>query len=288
MAKSINISEHLACDNYPCSGNSMIEVIQLSEGFESEFKTNINEVVYLVEGKLRYKFQDYPQYDVDEQQIFLLPTGGFFSYTALMDSVVLTMRLDMHIQLCENYQIEWLSRNSEKNRSLLGNEMRILDAKNGIRHFIHGLKDCIQEGIRCKYYFELKIREFFHLLLNNYTEDEIRIFLLPIISGDTVFSDYIRKNSHKYRTVEDLAESMCMSPKQFSKKFKTVFGNTAYDWMKKSKAQSIRREITMSQKPFKQIAVEYEFSSISTFAKFCKKELGNTPLRIRNGEIELS
>lgn len=51
--------------------------------------------------------------------------------------------------------------------------------------------------------------------------------------------------------------------------------------MKANKAKVIQDEITSTNKPFKQIAYENEFSTIAQFTKFCKKEIGKTPSSIR-------
>lgn len=62
-----------------------------------------------------------------------------------------------------------------------------------------------------------------------------------------------------------------------------ILEQTAYQWIKRAKAQHIHQEITQGLKPLKKIAEENGFSSMAQFPKFCKKELGETASRIRKG-----
>ena len=67
----------------------------------------------------------------------------------------------------------------------------------------------------------------------------------------------------------------------FQKRFKKVFGVSAYHWMKDVRSKSIYHQINSTEKSFKEISDEYGFSSPSHFNDFCKVHFGTTPGRIR-------
>lgn len=132
----------------------------------------------------------------------------------------------------------------------------------------------------------MKIKEFFLLLRAYYPKEQIYDFLYPILSRDTAFSEYVRKNWSKYKTVKEIADTLHQTPKQFSKKFKEVFDKPPYKWIKERRATAIYHEICSDNIPLKQIAAKYGFSTIPQFTKFCKTELGRNPGELRRGELQ--
>lgn len=134
--------------------------------------------------------------------------------------------------------------------------------------FLRMLNTCITDQLKCIYYFEIKIKE----LLN---------FFYPLLTKDTHFSDIILRNYNKVKTVKDLADLTHYSISGFEKRFKRVFGISPYKWLKKQKAKNIYREINYSVKTFKEISLEYDFTSPSHLNNFCKTNFGDTPGNIR-------
>ncbi|MCD8167343.1 MAG: helix-turn-helix domain-containing protein [Bacteroides sp.] len=147
--------------------------------------------------------------------------------------------------------------------------------------FLDRLIDTLEHGIRCHNFFDMKIKEFFMMVRWYYSKEEIYDFLYFIISGDTAFSEYVRLRWIYYRNVLEFAESMHMTPKQFSKKFGEVFSTTPYKWMKEGKAKIVHKEITTTDESFKHIADKYGCHSVQQFNKFIKAAFGKTPGEIR-------
>ena len=214
--------------------------------------------------------------------MLFIPSGHRYSYSMMADAVIMVIRLYNSIKLCERYPIERLFEAESYSGDNFEKQLRVLKIDSHVWYLINGLAESITNGIKCKHYFDMKIKEFFLILRLYYSENEQREFFYPILSGDTVFSEYVRGSRNKYPTVMALAESMCMTQKQFSKKFREIFGRTAYGWMKEGRAETLRYEITSTKKPFKQIADENGFGTISQFTKFCKKELGKNPKDLRD------
>ena len=275
--------EHFNCLNYDHSDKPAIEVIHYEQGDEREFVAFTNGIVCFMDGQACYEFKNYPSYEMSKGDVIFIPVGTLISYRILERSTVVVFRLYNRIKLCECFLIErlfgtktvdFVERISEK-------KIYSLTANCRLQALLEGVVDCLNDGIRCKHYFELKIRELFLLIRTYYSKEQIHDFLLLILSIDTAFSEYVKQNWHKYNTVIELAESMNQTPKQFSKKFKEVFGKPAYKWMKENKALSIYNEIISCNKPLKQIAFDFGFYTMAQFTKFCKAELGRPPSIIR-------
>jgi len=288
------VQEHLNCFHYDHSVSPAIEVCRYNKQEGKEWEVNTNEIIFLMKGKGRFSFTGLPLYEAKEGEFVFLPSGGSCMFTAQESSQIAIFRVQEQIKLCENYLIEKLYGVSDPmnagNPSINGTKdvngmksLYVLKINELLQHFLDGLAVCVEGGIRCRHYFTMKIREFFLILRYYYPKEHLREFLCYILSSDTAFSEYVRKNWQKYRTVQEFSESLHMTPTQFSRKFQLVFRSHAYKWMKEKKATAIHVEISTGRKPFKMIAVENGFNTMSQFTKFCKTELGSTPSEIRRG-----
>ena len=274
------IDEHLKCFNYDHSKESQIEVVNYLKGEKIEFLINTSQVVFFLEGCIRYKFYDFPECTVNKGNFLFLPMGYECTYYAENNTKILIIRLYNPIKFCESYFVERLF-NPESD---IGNqqEIKVLEINTRVWQFISSLIDCINDGVKCKHYFDLKIKEFFLMLRVYYPKNELRGFLSIILSKDTAFSEYVRINRNKYSTVAALAKSMNLTLKQFNPRFKRLFGRTPYDWIKEGKTLAIHHEITATKKPIKQIAIEAGFVSMPQFTRYCKREFRKTPTDLRD------
>ena len=116
----------------------------------------------------------------------------------------------------------------------------------------------------------------------NYSKYDLYAFFYMAISMDSKLLDYVYKNWRNALTVSEMANKFNMSNKAFSSRFYKLFGKTPLRWIIDEKSRIIYNEIKNTEKLFKYIAIEFNFSSESHFTNFCKKEFGKTPTEIRN------
>ncbi len=279
------IIEHPSCHTINNSNSPQIEIVRVPKGTTGCLELHHNEVAFFMEGRLKFIFGDFHEHESKKGHILFLPVGGRYFYRAPANAIVMVFRLHGPLKLCENYPVEKLYGTKiiapGKNCKSRMKKLNMLQINSHLWHFLDGINNCLKDGIDGNYYFELKIKEFFLLLRTYYPKEEIHDFFQQILTKDTIFSEFVRLNSQRFRTVKEIADAMNLSTKQFAKKFVDVFGETPYQWMKAGRAKMIHAEITSTRKPFKQIAFENEFSTIAQFTKFCKKELGKTPSNIR-------
>ena len=279
----LNIEEHLNCFNYDISKTPKIEVKYVNTGEILDLPILTNQVMFLITGKIEYTFNGYPKTELSEGQFIFIPMNYKCDFSFMAPSLVVTFRLHNPVKLCERFFIENLFEpdNAQTEIYKHSGKLNALEMKEQISYFIKGVISNVNDGVRCGYYLEMKIQEFFTLLRYYYDKRVLRGFFSTILSRDISFSEYVKQNRNNFPTVIALAESMCLTEKQFSKRFREVFGGTPYAWMKEGRALRIRHEITTTNKPFKVIALENDFGTVVQFAKFCKKEFEKTPLQLR-------
>jgi AraC-like DNA-binding protein len=257
-------------------------VRHLARGVSDEMTFSRNEIVFEMEGKIRFRFRDHPEKLVGKGYFVFLPVGGLFRYKAVKDSVVMVIRLHRNVKLCEGFIVEQLLAKSRPQEEMEKPEsVTALEILPPIWHFLEGLNGCISDGLRCANYFNTKIEELFILLFVYYSKESLHDFFSLILSPDTLFSEQVRLNYHKYHTAQELAHSMHMTVSKFNKKFKSVFGMPPYQWMLEGKAKRIHSEVYSGNKPLKQIAEEYGFTAQSHLNRFCKEIFGINPGEIR-------
>ena len=278
-------SEHTNCLNYDHSEKPLIEVVKIVKGDCNKSSVANNEIVFIIEGRIRYCFHDFPTHEGVKGQIIFRPQGEHYSYEALADSTAVIFRLLDPVLLCRKFSIEKLYGTKaivprcfpEREKTRIGT----LEINSRMWYFLDGLLDCIADGLKCRCWFNLKISEFLTYLRVYYTKEEAHDFFLAILSGDTAFSEYIRLNWHRFPTVKEMADSLNMNSKQFTRQFAKAFNTSPYRWMSEGKAQKAYLEITTTKKPFKQIIGDIGFSSETQFTRFVKKEFGKTPSELR-------
>jgi AraC-like DNA-binding protein len=279
------INEHLNCFHYDKTENPQIELVTRPKGFEEVRKANNNEVVFFMNGKLKYRFRTFSDVILSKGQILFVPAGESFSYKVVSNVTLIVFRLYDHVQLCESFQLEKLygSRGTEpeSDHEPRTKNLNLLEIKPCVWHFLDSLYDYLNDGVKCRCFFEIKVKEFFTLLRLYYQKEEIHDFLYLILSGDTAFSEYVRQRWRRFRSVKEMADSVYMTQKHFSEKFKNIFGMTPHKWMEEGRANMMLNELTTTNKSFKQIASELGFSSEQQFSKFSRRVFGKTAKELR-------
>ena len=273
-----------SCGLLDKSDKPMIEVVRIAKENGMKLEGRTHEVVFIREGRIRLIPRDLPEFEGTKGQILFLPAAGHYSLYTPSGTTLVVFRIDETTGLCGSFSMEKLykTQTGATNSHIPKTPgFGVLEIHTRIWNFLDEITERLADGIKSDIYFDLKIREFFFLLKAYYTTGEIAGFLYLILSPDTAFSEYVRLYRHKFRNVEEMADSMHMTPRQFSAKFKKAFNGTPYKWMKQARAKLIRQQLINTDKPVKLVALENGFSDMAQFTKFCKKELGKTPTQLK-------
>lgn len=285
--------EHLACLHYDHQEKPGIVVRKGTKGRKRKVSIGMNKIAFIIKGRVRLNFKDQPAYEVVKGQIVFIPAGGDYSWELLANTMAVIFRLHQPVMLCSTFSIERLYEFDEppKIGTLVpagdsGKDRRIgiLEIKSRLWGLLDGVIDCIGDGLKCRYWYELKIKEILLMFRIYYTKEELCDFFYLILSGNTAFSEYVRLHWKTFSTIADLAASMSMTHKQFSKRFVAIFKQTPHRWISERKADMAFEDIIATRKSFKEIAYEHGFRTDTQFSRFCKKYFGKSPTELRQNK----
>lgn len=274
------INEHCSCFNYSKGEQSLIQTKLLKEKARWETTPLENTIIFVLEGELMFSFGKNIDKKIGKGQILLLPSGSQFQSVAKKDIKLFVIKVPPNIQLCDRYSLEQLLHESDQKEV----DLYYLEINKVMLDYLTMLDACIENGLKCVLFFDLKIKELFYIFRGFYTKEQLYAFFYPLLTNDLTFSDFVHKNYHKVKTVKELATLANYSLSGFVKRFKKVFGISAYQWMKEQKANLIYHEINNMTKALKEISFEYGFSSPAHFNDFCKAHFGDTPGKIRKSK----
>lgn len=283
--KKDNSQEHCTCIYYGHVKNPIVEVCNFERGTNERFSFNKNKIIFILEGRLRFRYNNFFEKEVTKGEFFFIPSSGEFNFTILSQSLVMFIRLRGDGVICEGCNVELLYKDKKENyrqEGVNGSDIKLLKINPLLWHFVSGLNEYITDGlINCCSYFDTKIKELLIILRTCYSINKLQDFFSLILSPDMEFLKYVKVNHYKYKTVAGLAGAMNMTPKYFSKKFVEVFGETPLRWMTKEKARRVYADLYAGNKTIMQIADEHGFSSQQHLNKFCNREFGKNPGKIK-------
>ncbi|MDL2257336.1 helix-turn-helix transcriptional regulator [Bacteroidales bacterium OttesenSCG-928-I14] len=279
------MNEHVNCFNYDKRSKPQVEVVKFAKWKKGNLLLGESEIVFFMEGRIKLVFNNSPEQEVTKGQFLFLPSGGKYSFQVMANTMIIVFRINKQIRLCDTFDIEqlyYLNEEEGVHKQQTNNKLNFLEINPRLWHYLDGINDYFNDGVRCRSLYNIKLQELFFILRLYYSKEELYYFFSLILSEDTAFSEYIRSHWHQFHTVQALAESLHMTHKQFCSKFVSVFGKRPLQWIAEEKAHNIHKEIISTKKQFKQIAAENGFSHETIFTRFCKRNLGATPSELRN------
>jgi AraC-like DNA-binding protein len=264
--------------NYDRGQNASLEIVKRKSGEVINHDLVTTELVFVIEGHFSLSYAKYNDLDITKGKIMFFPPGSRMKVRFLEDTHTIVCRVRGVVQLCECLPLEKLY-DEYKNR--IGDNFHMLEINERIYNYIAGLVDCVEDGLRCSYYFSTKMKELFFMLRAYYAQEQLAAFFSPLASKDARFMKLMYENYRNVRSVQDLADLSMYSPSGFKKQFNRVFGMSASEWLSNQKASSIFYDLHNSGMRIKELADKYDFSSVSSFSTFCVNKFGISPGRMR-------
>jgi AraC-like DNA-binding protein len=143
----------------------------------------------------------------------------------------------------------------------------------------------IDSGMDTIRFNTLKMDEFTMLVRHNYSPEEAAHIFLPLLGSDIKFRTDVL---HLYKIKPDkeyiMRESgMCRTI--FYRNFKEEFHTTINRWLLQKKSKVLLKYLTETEMSLQEIATKMEFSSVNELTRFCQRELGEGPLKVRNNYL---
>ena len=285
--KLCHVEEHTSCFQYSTQSPT-IEILELKAGENIQLDPDSNQIIFVIKGLFDIASKKIKNKRVKTEESILIPLHSPCVITAIEDVKMMVMTFNLSITFCDRLPLELLLETYGKIKNKKDSDIGILDPNQRLTNFVNTIQEYIGDGLKCKFFFEIKIREFLFLIRAYYDKNVVFDFFKPIYSTDFVFSSDIYKNLERVKTVKDMADMLNYSLSGFEKRFKKVFNISPYQWMQEQKARKIYHEIHCSKKTFTEMAFEYDFSSPAHFNVFCKLFFGCTPGELRKENMERS
>ena len=277
--ETYNLVKHASCFCYDGKETPQAEVVKFENMETTERSLSNNKMIFVLKGNVIITLRDNPGGEFRKGEFTFIPAGDQMQCKATAKSTILVLHLIDSIYMCHGISIEQLyyrMNEMEKPEKLvpLQIDIRLLQVA-------QGMVNAWEDGLRCRIFLQAGIAQLLAMLPAYYSKEELCRFFYPILSPNTAFSEYVRKNWLKCRTVNELSRRINMSPQQFSRRFNTVFKQNPLEWMQKEKARLIYEEIRRRNKPLKEIASDYGFTNQANFNRFCKIFFKMNPGEIR-------
>jgi AraC-like DNA-binding protein len=100
------------------------------------------------------------------------------------------------------------------------------------------------------------------------------------------FLELLTVSEGRRGSVADYARQLCITPKYLSAAVKQASGKTAMAWIHGYMVDAISHELRFSDRSIKEISVGFGFNNLSTFGKFVREHIGQSPRAFRRGSAE--
>lgn len=274
------------CASCKQKDKNLISKIGLQKLKNITFDTRSHMVFFIMDGLIQVSYEDGFKRILSNNHLLFVPSGAQINILSLERSNLLRFTINDFMKLCDEHTIISFTQSIN---TFVSNSPNKLPENIGVlpycipcQHFLQSVIFFIDENLCCPTWQDLIIKEFLLLLRMNYSKYDLYAFFYMAISMDSKLLDYVYKNWRNALTVSEMANKFNMSNKAFSSRFYKLFGKTPLRWIIDEKSRIIYNEIKNTEKLFKYIAIEFNFSSESHFTNFCKKEFGKTPTEIRN------
>ncbi len=258
----------------------MVLLREFAQGVKGTIGILQQEILFVVRGGGRITMEHtHISRTLERGEFVFLPGGSRWACDFVEETTLMMIRMVVDSPECHVLRIAETTDCPEEFLS----KPYALSANERMWHFIHGLQQTIADGFRCRLYMQTEVLRMLFLLHAYYSPQECARFFAHILTTDIKFSEFVRANHMKYKTVKEMADGLFMTSQAFSNRFKKVFGTTPHKWMQREKARQIYLDICRGEMPLKEIVIKYDFPLPSNFFRFCKQTFGESPGNIRKG-----
>lgn len=276
--KLLNLSEHRSCFNYQ---------LNFASGF-TRYKLAAQEcgqvdndscfcILFLLKGELLVDIGQEHHISLLRNRMLLIPQREENRIKSVVPAECLLLFWNKQITACDKMYFESISHVKMEN----GNNC-ILPIRKPLLHILRQLLFYLDTGLLCRHMYILKQQEIILALRGGYTKSELAAFFSRTTGVGRKFEDFVLDNYKNVKTVKEFASLCCVSERSFNRKFQESFSQSPYRWMQERRAELVREKICDPDIAFREIAMDFGFSSPAHLTCYCKKLFGATPTELRN------
>ena len=212
-----------------------------------------------------------------EDNMLLIPQHEENRVEGIVSAECLLLFWNKQITACDKMYFDSISRDKLGER-----DNCILLIRKPLLHVLRQLLIYLDAGLLCRHMHILKQQEIILVLRGFYTKPELASFFSGTSGVGRKFEDFVLENYRKVKSVKEFASLCCVSERSFNRKFQDCFNQSPYQWMQERKAEIVREKVCDPDVAFREIAMEFGFSSPAHLTCYCKRLFGLTPTELRS------
>lgn len=271
--------EHRSCLNYRMPQDAAIKLLHYPEGMRQIVDTDESLIIFVLEGEVKVSADGHNDVLHRAGYISLQPRNSSSYIQVQQPCTFISFHSPHDITLCDRFSVQSLPRYIPEGFHY---QFTLLPIRQRLAEYATGLRHCLEDGLGCVHFLEMKMQELFILLRAYYNREELATFFYPLIGKNRDFQDFVYEHYRQVDSLNEFAALANTSVDTFKRRFKETFGEPAHKWITGRKAEHVYRDIALGILSFADIAEKYRFSSVSYLTTFCKQHLGKTPQQLRN------
>lgn len=272
--------EHMACQHFVTPENAHFIVRRFKKGEYMRHNPAKCVIVFLMKGKLSLMGDNCRHYVTENTPVMWLTYRDCeICAQAEEDGWLVVCRLTSQMNLCNRFTLQNLAEDIDF-KSIVPS-FYTLPVHPRIIRFLSLLTACLDEGIGCMHYYQLKHEELMIYLRVYYTKEELANLFYPLLGGNTSFKEFVLDHYRQVRDIKELAQMANLSISTFNRRFRESFHISPQKWLINRRSENILRDIFLKDLSFAEIADKYGLSSTAYLNTFCKKHYGKTPNTLR-------
>lgn len=271
--------EHRSCLNYRMPQDAAIKLLHYPEGMRQIVDTDESLIIFVLKGEVKVSADGHNDVLHRAGYISLQPRNSSSYIQVQQPCTFISFHSPHDITLCDRFSVQSLPRYIPEGFHY---QFTLLPIRQRLAEYATGLRHCLEDGLGCVHFLEMKMQELFILLRAYYNREELATFFYPLIGKNRDFQDFVYEHYRQVDSLNEFAALANTSVDTFKRRFKETFGEPAHKWITGRKAEHVYRDIALGILSFADIAEKYRFSSVSYLTTFCKQHLGKTPQQLRN------
>ncbi|MDR2653518.1 MAG: helix-turn-helix domain-containing protein [Prevotellaceae bacterium] len=246
-------------------------------------------LVFIQKGACSFFFGKNFDVSLENGNIVLVPPQNKCVINVKNNIRLMIVCLTVDLNFCNNVPLEALVEIGDRVSNIsIKSEFAVLKVNKIISDYFKLMEQCLSKGMKNADFTQIKQKELLYYLGEFYSKEELYRFFKPILTRDVSFSKLIYSicENKRINSIKDLVKETNYSVHGFKKRFKSVFGIPAYQWLCEEKAKKLFHEITCTHKTFTLLAQEFGFSSPAHMNNFSRKMFGDTPGNVRAKKLQ--
>lgn len=242
-------------------------------------KKEQNSIIFIIKGSVIVNSIEKENYIVNERQFIFCYKEFTYDFVAQTDAEILVSYFSKTGATCDLGTLYKLYKNSYKS---IVYDFCSLPFNDALENWLQLALKFVRDGINCSYMHSSIHEAMFVVFRFYYTPKELLHMLYNLFSKEFSFRTLIENNRPKAKNLNHLAELCGYDIHTFNIVFRKYYVNiTPYNWMQEEKSRDIYKDLCDTDLSINAIAEKYNFSGTGHLSEFCKRFLGNTPLKLR-------